>query len=186
MHYNERLKFYLPDSYDERVHDSLVNPAGGGATSIIGSLTLVKSNINAAGWIVGSNPLCIVSAGGLVRLESFSLRVTTAFTSGGAPTFLLQIAGNASWQWPSAAVSLANMGLNTFVSAAVSVFGTGVAPDAAYSANGAITPAAPRIVSDQINGTGAVTAQVGTAVYTGGQCELVVIYTPLKAGSTLS
>jgi hypothetical protein len=157
--------------------------SSGGIATQLGTQVLRKS-FTASAFIVGQNPL-LVPAGGLVRVDSLALRVAGAFTSGGAPTLVINQSGVAL---TAGAIALGSLTLGAVIGRA--------APNALLSAiaAGLLSESAPAVAVAAVGGivlssdfaTPGIVAVVAVALYTGGTLEVDCVWAPLTAGATLA
>ena len=171
-----------------KAYAALYNPAAPG--SLIGS-GIVRKTFSANAWALGANTL--LTANGHVRIESFFAIVTAGFTSGGAATLSIGTVGDSGYFTVGGSVILGALTLNA-------IFGiNNGAVQVTAGINGQSDPTSggenrtPPAIASTINrghlnlrNGGVIIASVGTAVYTGGTLDLIIIYTPLSAGATLT
>ena len=169
----------------------LYNPAASGGASIIGSQRLVKS-IDFSTLPVGRSRL-VTAVGGASRIESIAARVTTTFTSGGAPTLSLGTYNLAGVNNLLPVTGLATLMINRVLRSeqgathTTNITAAGAWFDPARGGNTVqVTPEGPFIFDSRIALMDAIWADILVAVYTAGVIEFTIIYSPLTAGATLS
>lgn len=159
--------------------------------SLIGTGRLSKLAIDVTAWPVGATKLVTVT-GGLVRIESMSLKAPIAWTSAGAPTI------DFSFTAFGTARIMSGLGLADFTTRSRYSTTTG-------SANVAGMVGASEAVLDPagnaLNWAGAtqksigaildsadhgIWVKLGVAVLTAGTLDILIIYTPLTPGATLT
>lgn len=182
---SDTYPFFLPPPTDfDTLCDYLTSPPASGA--VLGSGILRKS-IALNGLLVGNNQLVAI-AGGLLRVDSWGFRVTTAATSGGAPTLDLNIQGGASLL--TAPFAVADLALGAYLRGAsgggrsLATTVPGGSDPAIPALGGALIPTGTQINSQ--NGVDALRGVVAATIYTAGALELIYVYTPLTLGAALS
>lgn len=182
MKLHDRMEFYVPDEYDERVHTALYAPSSASGPTI----NVVRKTIDVTTWIVGNNAMLTVQ-GGTVKVLSLSVRVSVAFTSGGAPTLTITYPGGGG----SAVIALGTLGavdrvLGTQSAANANFFvgSQGAREIGAMTAGATLIPS-PAIISSVAAAT-ALLAQVAAATYTAGALDVYAEWVAITPGATLT
>lgn len=146
-------------------HGDHVHPGGSG--SMLG-VNILRKTLDPTTWSVGVNNLATI-AGGAVRIDAWAYRVTITCGSGGAATVSI---GNAVTANRYAAVTaVAGMTAGMQLLAAT--------PVAEVAANWAF------VIQNSV-GSANITATVAGAVFNAGSIEMVVVWSPLTSGATLT
>lgn len=180
---HDSLPLYVPERYDERVHD-FITVAGGGSGGAVLATNILRKTIDPTTWIVGNNTLALV-AGGMVRIDSLAFRILTTFASAGAPTLDITAHGAPLTGAPFALAALQAGGIIARVpgTANLAMITVNLTADGAGSTGA--NSVGGMILASGFNPP-QIRAAVAVAVYTAGSIEMVCVWAPLSSGATLT
>lgn len=178
----DSLPLYVPERYDERVHD-FVTVAGGGAGGSVLATNILRKTLDPTTWIVGNNVLATI-AGGVVRIDSLVFRVLTGLVSA-TGTLDIQLHGISLLTAP---LPQGNLLINELIARG---------PGAASGADRLNALAADLAGAGSASNQGGqfgfsgftapnIRAVVATAVFTAGSLEMDLVWAPLTSGATVT